>query len=151
MELGNDFEEQVRESMLEQARPRADALAEKAIEASHDRLESVASANGYDVENVIDSLEGPDVTHEDDRIIVEWGWTHEAAHLFNVGTPDHQVSGNETLSFIWEDAPAGIVEEFGDGTDQDPRVFFQNVEVSGIERSSFVREGLRSLEAELQE
>ncbi|MFC7047533.1 hypothetical protein ACFQH6_20735 [Halobacteriaceae archaeon GCM10025711] len=54
------------------------------------------------------------------------------------------------LSFIWEDAPPGIVEEFGDGVNPDPRVFFQSVDVDGIDELRFTRAGLRVLRHHMQ-
>jgi len=151
MQLSRSFEDDLAAAAMDDVEQavREDDPIERAIERSHERLEAVADTNGYDVENVIDSLEGPEVQRNDDRITVEWSWTHEAAHFFAVGTPAHTIEGNPTLSFVWEDAPSGIVEEFGDGTEQNPRVFLSSVDVAGIERSDFPREGLRRLEREL--
>lgn len=151
MELDSDFEDDLRAAVMDEAESEIDQLVEQAIEKSHDRLREVGDSNGYEVENIIDSLDGPDVVREDGQIIVEWRWTHEAASLFATGTDDHVIKGNPTVSFIWEAAPQDIVAQFSDRWDPSPRVYFSEVEVSGIEQSRYARHGLRWLEQEMGE
>jgi hypothetical protein len=141
MELASDFESDLREAVMDDVqRELEDDLAEDAVEAAHDRLRDVADRNDYDVENVIDSLEGPDAVREDGAIAVTFEWTHEAAALFGYGTDDHWVEGNPTLAFEWptsEGGPGGTV-------------FRDRVHVSGIEESRYARHGLRWLKSELE-
>lgn len=152
MELDGDFEDDLRAAVMDDVERTLaeDRLIEQAIERSHERLQTVADRNGYDVENVIGSLEGPDIKREDNRIRIEWGWTHEAANLFATGTDDHVIQGNPVVSFIWEGAPQDIVAQFSERWDPSPRVYFSEVEVSGIEQSRYTRHGLRWLENELR-
>lgn len=142
MKLSSDFEDQVREAVLDDAQEQLeDRLADQAVEAAHDRLREVASRNDYDIENVIDSLEGPEVSRDGNTITVEFRWTHEAAALFGYGTDDHFVEGNPVLAFeypVAEGGPGGVV-------------FSTGHEVSGIEESRFVRHGLRWLRNELED
>lgn len=152
MELSSDFEDQVREAVLDDVQEQLeDRLADQAVEAAHDRLREVASRNGYDIENVIDSLEGPEVSRDGNTITVEFRWTHEAAALFGYGTDDHWVSGNPTLAFTWEGAPQGVVADQSDRYNPAPDVMFDRVYVSGIEESRYVRHGLRWLRNELED
>lgn len=118
-----------------------DDLADQAVEAAHDRLRTVASRNGYDVDSVIGSLEGPEVSRDGDTITVAFEWTHEAAALFGYGTDDHWVEGNPTLAFEWPESEGGP-----GGT-----VFADRVYVSGIEGSRYARTGLRWLKNELED
>lgn len=134
-----------------------DGLAWKSIERSHDRLRQFEDQ--YDVEPVIDSLdvphEGP-MSKEDERTIhLEWGWDHPAAGFFDKGTSDHTINGNPVLSFVWQDPPDWVREEFdqarssGGRFQSGWRVFFQSVDVSGIDETRFVRHGTDWLEREL--
>lgn len=142
MELDSDFEDDLRAAVMDDVENELeDRLAEQAIEASHEQLEAVAARNDYDVENVIDSLEGPDVTRDGGTITVEWGWTHEAAGFFEMGTPDHVVEGNPVLAFEYP------VSQGGPGG----TVFSAGHEVTGIEQSRYARHGLRWLEQEMRQ
>ncbi|WP_273835131.1 hypothetical protein [Halococcus sp. PRR34] len=141
MELSSDFESQLRESVMDGVQEQLeDDLAEQAAEAAHDRLREVASRNDYDVENVIESLEGPDVVRDGDTITVGFRWTHEAAALFGYGTDDHWVEGNPTLAFTWEGGPGGPGQVY----------FSSGHEVSGIEESRFARHGVEWLGRQLE-
>lgn len=151
MELASGFEDDLREAVMDDVQERLeDDLAEDAVEAAHDRLREVADRNDYDVENVIESLEGPDVVREGNTVVVEFEWTHETAALFGYGTDDHWVEGNPTLAFTWEGAPQGVVADQSDRYDPAPDVAFDRVHVSGIEESRYARHGLRWLRRELE-
>lgn len=130
-----------------------DGLAMQAIEKSHARLSEFA--DDYDVQPVIDSLEvprsGPAFRPDEQSIDLRWEWTHPAADFFNTGTSDHRIDGDPILSFIWSDAPAGVRAMFPDTerVNGDPRVFFRNVEVTGIKETRFVDRGVEWLQQEL--
>jgi len=126
-----------------------DNLVFQAIEASHDRLRTVGDANDYDVEPVIESLELVEADRSDGEI--RWGWSHPAAEYFEFGTSAHTIDGDPILSFVWEDPPPGIREEFDQARDSGGRfqsgvrVFFSSVEVEGITETRFVRAGVEYL------
>lgn len=146
--LSRDFEDQLREDILDQLEDELPEQLEDVIERSHERLRDFGSQYDYSVEPIIESLQEPEIRRERDRIIVEWGWTHEAAPYFEFGTSDHTIDGNDVLSFVWEDPPEWVTQEFkqeGDGY----RVFFRSVEVSGVKETRFVRAGLQWLERNL--
>lgn len=130
-----------------------DGLAQQSIDRSHARLREYA--DDYDVEPVIESLvvprAGPAFQPDEREIDLRWEWTHPAAEYFNSGTSDHTIHGDDVLSFIWEDAPRSVRDMFP-GTerqDGDPRVFFQNVTVTGISETQFVAHGTEWLQREL--
>jgi len=143
--LDSDFEDQVRDATLDAAlRTARETWVPAMVEQSHQRLRQYGGANDYDVEPIIASLNLPRVTREDDRIAARWGWSHEAAPFFDAGVSPHTIEGDPILSFVWEDAPAGVREMFS-GTERvngDPRVFFRSVEHPGIPASHFVRRGI---------
>lgn len=150
LELDDDFESKLEEQLLDAAEeqlPAEGGPVAEAIERSHAKLRSVAGENDYDVDSVIETLEGPTVKRDGDQITIQWGWTHEAAQFFERGTVDHTIQGNPILSFIWEDAPDGVAQMFPESF---PRVFFREVEVDGIEQSRFARHGLEWLRRELE-
>ena len=131
----------------------SDGLAQQSIDRSHARLREYA--DDYDVAPIIESLTvpraGPAFRPDEGEIDLRWEWTHPAADYFEYGTSDHVVRGDDVLSFIWEDAPAEVRAMFPnterDGGD--PRVFFQNVTVSGISETAYVRHGREWLQREL--
>lgn len=130
-----------------------DGLARQSIERSHARLRDYA--DDYDVEPVIESLtiprSGPAFRPDEGTVGLRWEWTHPAADFFEYGTSDHTIDGNDVLSFIWEDAPPQVRAMFPNTEREggDPRVFFQNVEVTGISETQFVEHGTRWLQKEL--
>lgn len=130
-----------------------DGLAFQAIEKSHARLRDFADQ--YDVEPIIDSLVVPrgGVAFDPDarEIDLRWEWRHPAADFFNYGTSTHTIQGQPILSFIWEDAPDEVAAMFPHTERQngDPRVFFSDVTVEGIEETRFVDRGVEWLQREL--
>lgn len=120
----------------------------QAIEQAHDQLEQYGSSNDYDTEPIIDSLSGVEADRGDDRIDVSWSWTHEAAHYHEFGTSDHHIDGDPVLSFVWDDPPGWVREEFdrsrssGGQFQSGWRVFLPGVDVDGLPESRFVRDSL---------
>lgn len=118
----------------------ANNLVFQAIQTSHDRLRE----SDYDVDSVIASLEGPTVDRGPGSITVSWRWSHPAASFFEYGTSEHTINGDPVLSFVWEDPPDAVREQFDREADG-WRVFFNAVEVGGIDQTRFARAGLREL------
>lgn len=124
----------------------------KAIQASFDALDN----SEYDLDSIKDSLVGPELTETPDGLTVRWGWDHPAAEFFEFGTSDHTINGNPVLSFVWEDPPAWVKEEFDQARSSGGqfrsgwRVFFHSVNVDGVNEVAFTRAGLRRLELELK-
>lgn len=155
--LGNDFEDKLATATLDVAEHelagKPDNLIHQAIQQSHEALRDFSGE--YDVESIIDSLVLTEVERTDDSITIRWGWEHPAAPYFEWGTSDHVVNGQPVLSFVWEDPPAEIRQEFdqartsGGQFTSGWRVFFSSVEVDGIDETRFVRIGLRWLELNL--
>jgi len=144
-ELDSNFEDQVRDATLDATlRTARETWVPEMVEQSHQRLRQYGGANDYDVEPIIASLNLPRVTREEGRIVARWGWSHEAAPFFDAGVSPHTIEGDPILSFVWEDAPAGVREMFSETerVNGDPRVFFRSVEHPGIPASHFVRRGV---------
>jgi len=147
--LDSEFESKLESAVLdevEQDLRRPDGPVAKAIERSKKKLRLYADK--YDVEPVLETLEGPEVNREGDSITVEWSFEHGAAGLFETGTTDHVIEGSPVVSFVWEDAPPEVREQFDETF---PRVFFQSVEVGGIDETRFTRHGLEVLRYELSD
>lgn len=109
-------------------------------------------ADEYNVQPLIDALEGPEVDRSDGTITVRWRCTHPAAGFFEFGTPDnYRIEGDPILSFVWEDPPQWVTEEFereGDGY----RVFFPEVDSGeGIAETRFTRWSVRWLRWQLED
>lgn len=142
--LGADFEDQLREALLDDVQQQfvgRDGPIWAAVEKSHDVLIEYGREHDYNVGPVIEALSEPAITRTSTSVEAFWGWFHPAAPYFAFGTSDHTVDGNPVLSFVWENPPAWVTEEFereGDGY----RVFLPETEPSGLPESRFVREGI---------
>lgn len=121
------------------------SLIYQAMRVSHGVLRSYGSRSDYDVEPIIDSFAGVDVSRSDSELRVTWKWDHEAAVYMNQGTTDHTVEGNPLLVFRFNRGEyPGLAELFPDGV-----AFLPEVEVSGLPESRFVQAGLNWLRQEV--
>jgi len=153
VKLDAEFETQLRESLLDEAEHqligKSGNLVHQAVQQSREALQRFGDQ--YDVDPIFESLEGPEVERTNDSITVRWRFAHPAAGYFEFGTPDHyDIEGDPVLSFVWEDPPEWVKDEFereGDGY----RVFFAEVDSGkGIEETRFTRRGLRELRRQLE-
>jgi hypothetical protein len=146
--LDGSFEDAAREDLLDQAEQYARGEVAPAVqEHAHGILEAYGREHDYDVGSIIAAGETR-VERRKDRVVVRWGWP-EPAIFFERGTVAHVVEAKnaDVLSFIWEDPPDWVREEYereGDGW----RVFLPKVEVAGLPESRFIRDTLNWLEAQ---
>jgi hypothetical protein len=124
----------------------------QSIRVGHSVLEEYGQRHDYAVAPITESVALLDTSAAGRRVTARWGWQHDAASFFNFGVSPHTVDGDPLLSFIWEDAPAGVREMFSDTerVDGDPRVFFRSVDHPGIAESRFVQASMNWLRQELQ-
>ena len=145
-----DFEADARKAILDEAEQHArEEIAPAVQEHAHDILEAYGREHDYDVQSIIDAGETR-VERRKGSIRIRWGWP-EPAIFFERGTVDHVVEAKnaDALSFVWEDPPDWVREEFepeGDGY----RVFLPKVEVAGLPESRFIRDTLNWLHAEFR-
>lgn len=154
MELDASFEDQLEQAVLDDAEHelvgKQDNLVHQTVQQAHERLREYGREFDYNVEPVIESFGGVDVTRSDDGLTIRWGWEHEASVYLEFGTSEHTIQGDPVLSFVWsrEDAPDWVAEEFdqeGDGY----RVFLPEVEVAGVRETRFARHALDWLRREV--
>jgi len=149
--LDSSFKDQLQEALLDDIQEwmlADDGPVQGAVERSEEILTEYGQRHDYNVGPVIEALAEPAIVRKDDRVIARWGWYHPAAPHFEFGTSDHTVDGNDILSFVWEEPPQWVREEFekeGDGW----RVFLPSTDVSGLPESRFVRDGLAWLRREV--
>jgi hypothetical protein len=153
VDLSGEFEADVREAALEELEAQLvgefNPLAFQAIDRAHDRLREFEDQYPG-VDSIIESLQVPEVERTANGLRVTFGWSHPAAPYFELGTSDHTIDGQPVLSFVWESPPEWVREEFdpeGDGY----RVFFDSVEVEGLDETRFMRSALNWLRAELED
>jgi len=148
MQLDSNFEADLREALLNDVEERfvETGRAERIIRrATRDALERA----DYDAEGILAALEGPETRREDGHITVTWTIDHPGALPLEVGSSDHVVSSDDgPLAFEWPDAPAEVKEQF-EYTDGD-LVFFQEVEVAGVDETRHTRRALAELRRALQ-
>ena len=151
MNLDSGFERKLREAILDDVQEEMladDGPVWGAVERSHEILREYGRRHDYNVGPVIEALAEPSVTRKADRVVAYWGWFHPAAPHFEFGTSDHVVDGDPVLTFIWEEPPEWVKEEFereGEGW----RVFLPQTEPSGLPESRFVRDALAWLRREV--
>jgi hypothetical protein len=152
--LDEDFEDAAGEAVMDAVYDsligQRDNLVHEAIQQSREALEDFDDQ--YNVGPIWNSLSGPEVDRSDGEITVRWSFDHPAAGYFEYGTPDnYTIEGDPILSFVWEDPPAWVKDEFereGDGW----RVFFGEVDSGeGIAETRFTRWGLRWLRWQLED
>lgn len=139
MNLERNFEDKLRTAVLDQAV----AEARDAVAAAIDRSNEILRQSDYDVEFLIDDLEGPTVERRRDGFTIRWQYDNDLALIYEQGTSDHTIEG-DPLSFVWEDPPQWVREHFereGEGF----RVFLNRVEVSGVDRLAYTEQGMRVL------
>jgi len=145
-ELPN-FEADAREAILDEFEDYArEEIAPAVHQHAHDILNAYGQEHDYDVEPIIAAGETR-VERRKGSVVIRFGWP-EPAIYFERGTVDHVVEAKnaDALSFVWEDPPDWVREEFepeGDGY----RVYLQKVEVSGLPEARFIRDTLNWLEA----
>lgn len=146
--LEASFEDQLREAVLDDVEHKLVGergnLVHEAIQESRKALETFATE--YNVGPIFDSLAGPEVRRTQNSITVRWEFEHPAAGFFEFGTPDnYTIEGDPVLSFVWEDPPEWVKEEF-DREAEGWRVFFPEVDSGeGIPETRFTRVALRHL------
>ncbi|MDR9431730.1 MAG: hypothetical protein RI568_13665 [Natronomonas sp.] len=154
MELSNDFEDKLREAMLDEIEGQMIGqeanLAYQFVELVHTRLRAYGERHGYDVEETIDSLGTPEVTRSGDRITVRVGWDSEQMARWEFGVSEHTIDGDPLLSFVWEDPPRWVRQEFdqarggGGQFESGWRVFLPEVDHPGIPESRAIRDSLHA-------
>lgn len=153
--LDSTFEADLREAMLDSAEHalvgQQASLVYQFVELVHTRLRAYGQRHGYDVESTIESLGQPEVTRSPDRLTIRIGWESEQMGRWEFGTSDHTVDGDPILSFVWEDPPQWVREEFdqarGSGGEFESgwRVFLPETEPSGLPESRAIRDSLNAL------
>lgn len=158
--LDPGFEDALREAVLDDVE--AKLIGEEAnlvfefVELVHANLRAYGRRHGYDVEGTIDSLGTPEVDRSTGTISVTVGWEDEQMGRWEWGVSPHTIDGNPILSFVWEDPPQWIREEFdqarGAGGEfrSGWRVFLPDVDHPGIPESRAIRDALHGLRRVLQ-
>jgi len=154
MELASDFTQQAQQALLDDVEQtlvgERDNLVFAATQRVRGRLERYEREFDYNIQPVLDSFTGIDVTRTDNSITVRWGYDHPAIQYFEFGTSEHTIEGDPVLSFVWsrEDAPDWVAEEFdeeGDGY----RVFLPEVKVAGVKETRAIRDAMNWLRREV--
>lgn len=122
---------------------------ERAVAAAETRMDE----SGYDLDFLKEARVGPVVEGSGEDAVVRFAFDDPRAGFFEFGTSPHTVEG-DPLSFVWEDPPQWVREEFdqargaGGRFQSGWRVFFQSVDVDGIDEVRYMREALRVLARE---
>jgi len=157
---GIDLDREAIEAILDEAEHelagKQNSLVYQAVEYAHDQLRSYGNSHDYHVQTVIDSFAGVDVDRTSTTLTVRYGWDHPAAEHFEFGTSDHTIEGDSVLSFVWEDPPQWVREEFDQGRSSGGqfksgwRVFLPSVDVAGLPEARFARDSQHWLRRQLQ-
>lgn len=158
--LASDFEDNLREALLDEAESKLvgqqASLVYEFVELAHTNLRAYGKRHGYDVESTIESLGQPVVDRSNGTITVEIGWESAQMGRWEFGVSPHTIDGNPVLSFVWENPPQWVREEFdqarsgGGQFASGWRVFFESVDHPGIPESRAIRDALTGLRRVLQ-
>lgn len=133
-ELEAEFEALGREEAME--------AANRAFSSSQERLSKAGDSRSYEVFPVVES--GTPAFWDDTENVARFEYSHPASYYFEVGTQTHEIVADDgMLAFEWPDAPQEVQDMFEETF---PTVFFKSVEVEGIDRIDFVKQGLRDAE-----
>lgn len=155
MNLGSRFEDDLQEALLDDAE--ANLIGDEAnlafqfVELVHSNLRTYANRNGYNVESTIESLGTPELDRTGDTITVTVGWESDQMGRWEFGVSPHTIDGDPILSFVWENPPEWVRQEFdqarGAGGEfaSGWRVFFPSVDHPGIPESRAIRDALNGL------
>jgi hypothetical protein len=143
--LESGFEDKLREALLDEMEQKArEEWAPKLLEYAHEILDAYGEEHDYDVEHVKQSAETI-VERTDNGVRVRVGWEAEESVYFALGTSDHTVEGDPLLVFEFDQSEyPGLSEAFPDGT-----AFLQEVDVTGLPESRYVRDALARLRREV--
>lgn len=160
MKLEADFEQKAREALLDDVQ--TTLVGEQAnliyefVELVHTNLRAYGQRHGYDVESTIDSLGQPEVDRSTNTISVTIGWESEQMGRWEFGVSPHTIDGDPLLSFVWENPPQWVRQEFdqartgGGQFASGWRVFFQSVDHPGIPESRAIRDAMNGLRRVIQ-
>lgn len=157
MSVDTRFERNLREAILDSTEEELlDAWAEGFVDLVHARLRSYGERHDYDVESTIESFEGVELKRTRNGIHLEATWASPQMERWEFGTSPHTIDGNPILSFVWEDPPQWVREEFdqarGEGGQFQSgwRVFLPEVEHPGMPASRAIRESFDGLQRLLE-
>lgn len=153
--LDSSFESDLKEALLDEVEReltgRQANLVFQFVELVHSNLRSYGNRLGYDVESTIDSLGTPEVDRSGNTVSVTVGWESEQMSRWEFGVSPHTIDGEPILSFVWENPPDWVKEEFdqarssGGEFESGWRVFFPSVDHPGIPESRAIRDALNGL------
>lgn len=160
MNLDSDFEADLREALLDDVEStmvgEQASLIYEFVELVHTNLRAYGQRHGYDVEGTIDSLGQPAVDRSSNQISITVGWESEQMSRWEFGVAPHTIDGDPILSFVWEDPPQWVTEEFeqarsgGGEFASGYRVFLPEVDHPGIPESRAIRDAMNGLRRLLQ-
>jgi hypothetical protein len=152
MTVGTRFERDLRDAVLDDAEEQVvEMYAENFVDLVHARLRSYGKKHDYDVESTIESFEGVEVDRTRNGLHLEATWASEQMERWEFGTDDGITRRGDPLSFVWEDPPQWVREEFdqarssGGQFQSGWRVFLPETTPDGIKESRAFRDSLNGL------
>lgn len=145
--LASDFESKAQDKLLDVAEREAEAIGKEFVRIAHENFGDYAAEHGYDIGFILRNAEGPTVERRGDSVEIHVQWP-ELTAIYEYGADPHTIEGNPILSFVWENPPAWVKEEFdqargGGGQFQSGwRVFFSQVEHPGHPEARAIRDAL---------
>lgn len=111
------FEQDLETMILDHAEQRLQELFENFVELVHMRLRSYGQRHGYDVESAIESVSDVQIDRSSGTLTARVGWRDEQMGRWEFGIDPFTMPGKtptnaEVLSFVWEDPPQWVREEF---------------------------------------
>jgi len=135
MELGSDFEAELREAVLEDAEQTLrEEIGPLLVQTARENWQSYAQSQGYDIEHIWEDVEGPTVERDGDTLSLRVEWP-ELSALFEFGVSPHTIDGDPVLHFYYDAIDEWVtVESVEWGS-----------ETGGIPESRAVRDALNTM------
>lgn len=151
MDLERGFVDKAREAILDDAEFEVRRLMENLVDVTHANLRAYGRRHGYAVESSIESVSDVQVDRSGGTITARVEWESEQFARWEFGVAPHTIDGDPILSFVWEDPPQWVREEFDQARGSGGqfrsgwRVFFSDVQHPGIPESRALRDAMNGL------
>lgn len=104
--LESSFEADFEQAILDDVEAKAEDIGEGLRETANDNWRAYASQQGYDLDHIIDSVEGPTVSRGATSVSIRLRWGG-LANLYEYGVSPFTLEGSPLLQFFWDSPPEG--------------------------------------------
>jgi len=143
-----DFEDKLRDAMLDEAEAEVEAARDQLVADAEAGFRSYASRNGYDINHIWREVVTDAVDRRRNAVSARVEWPSLTA-LFEYGVDPHTITGNPLLAFNWPSPPQGTRPPGAPSYVVAESVNWGSV-TGGIDASRAIRNALDGVRADLR-